>query len=413
MRSFVRLRHVADVNPQTPEFERAPLDAGVTFLPLEAVWADERLDVERTRPRSEVSSGYMRFRSGDILCPKVTPTFQAARSALVVTNQLGVGAATTEVHVVRAKPDVDARYIRYGLLSKPFLEEGASRFQGVAGLQRVPDDFVRDFRLLSVPLVEQRRIADFLDDKLAVLEAVAKAIVQMSDQSAEHAQVSMDILYDGTGSRPPLKGLLQEFPAYGVLVPTFIAEGVPFIRIKDLTAAGTLDRSALPQITVAQSQEYRRTVLRTGDVLLGVVGSTDKMAVVPSALSGANIARAVARLRPRAGVPPAVLVGWAQTSHYGRAVLAVTESDTAQPTLNMSDLRNFRIPLPNRPLPDLAAAVLLIQARCTALQQETSRQRQLIEERKRALITACVTGEFDVSTASARAGDAALAGVRV
>jgi hypothetical protein len=33
----------------------------------------------------------------------------------------------------------------------------------------------------------------------------------------------------------------------------------------------------------------------------------------------------------------------------------------------------------------------------------------LLEERKRALITACVTGEFDVSAASDRAGDAALA----
>jgi hypothetical protein len=33
----------------------------------------------------------------------------------------------------------------------------------------------------------------------------------------------------------------------------------------------------------------------------------------------------------------------------------------------------------------------------------------LLPERKRVLITACVTGDFDVSTASARAGDAALA----
>ena len=35
----------------------------------------------------------------------------------------------------------------------------------------------------------------------------------------------------------------------------------------------------------------------------------------------------------------------------------------------------------------------------------------LLRERERALITACVTGEFDISTASSRAGDAALAGL--
>ncbi len=35
----------------------------------------------------------------------------------------------------------------------------------------------------------------------------------------------------------------------------------------------------------------------------------------------------------------------------------------------------------------------------------------LLAERKRALITACVSGEFDVRTASSRAADAALAGL--
>lgn len=48
------------------------------------------------------------------------------------------------------------------------------------------------------------------------------------------------------------------------------------------------------------------------------------------------------------------------------------------------------------------------------LQQQTGRElarlASLLEERKRALITACVTGEFDVTAASDRAADAALAG---
>lgn len=45
-------------------------------------------------------------------------------------------------------------------------------------------------------------------------------------------------------------------------------------------------------------------------------------------------------------------------------------------------------------------------------QADTVRMQALIDERKRALITACVAGNFDVSTASSRAGDAALTEVR-
>lgn len=112
----------------------------------------------------------------DILCPKVTPTFQAGRAAVVGGLTNGVGAASTEVHIVRARPGVaEARFVRYLLLTKYFLEAGESRFQGVAGLQRVPDIFLRD---LPVPLLatsEQQSIADFLDDQVGRINRIIAA----------------------------------------------------------------------------------------------------------------------------------------------------------------------------------------------------------------------------------------------
>ena len=168
----IRLRHVAAVNPPTHEFDVLPDTAELPFLPLEAVWPGDRLDTTRRQPKSAVSSGYTRFREGDILLPKITPTFQADRTVIVKGLEGGVGAGTTELHVVRAGPDADVRYLRYLLSSKKFLDEGEASMLGVAGQKRVPDDCLRDLRVPVVDLRHQRAIADYLDRETARIDAL-------------------------------------------------------------------------------------------------------------------------------------------------------------------------------------------------------------------------------------------------
>ena len=168
----IRLRHVASINPPTPEFELLPDTAELPFLPLEAVWPGNRLDTTRRQPKAAVSSGYTRFREGDILLPKITPTFQADRTVIAVGLEGGVGAGTTELHIVRAGPDVDVRYLRYLLSSKQFLDEGEASMIGVAGQKRVPDDCLRDLPVPVVDLRRQRAIADYLDRETARIDAL-------------------------------------------------------------------------------------------------------------------------------------------------------------------------------------------------------------------------------------------------
>lgn len=97
------LRHLACVNPATPEFDRLDDDSLVSFIPLEAVWANG-LDTSQERRKRDVSNGYTRFREGDIVVPKITPTFQADRTAIARGLRGGIAAGTTELHVVRVGP---------------------------------------------------------------------------------------------------------------------------------------------------------------------------------------------------------------------------------------------------------------------------------------------------------------------
>lgn len=167
----LRLRHVAQINPPTREFDAAPENDVVTFIPLEAVWRNS-LDVSRTRLKVEVEQGYTRFREGDLLVPKITPTFEADRSTFATGLRGGFGTGTTELHVIRCGPLVEPRYVGYLVSSAGFIQGGEAEMIGVAGQKRVPDSWLRNY---PIPIADrgcQLGVADFLDSGTARIDAL-------------------------------------------------------------------------------------------------------------------------------------------------------------------------------------------------------------------------------------------------
>jgi len=169
-----RLRHVAEVNPSTPEFDALKDEDEVSFVPLERVWPNA-FDPSESRQKGSVSTGYTRFRDGDVVVPKITPTFQADRTLIVHGLKGGVGAGTTELHIVRAGPGIETRYVRYLMSTRSFLHGGEAEMIGVAGQKRVPDSWLRDCQVPVMDVDQQRRIADFLDAETARIDALITA----------------------------------------------------------------------------------------------------------------------------------------------------------------------------------------------------------------------------------------------
>lgn len=67
------------------------------------------------------------------------------------------------------------------------------------------------------------------------------------------------------------------------------------VRVGDLL--NLTPERPLVSISIEQSDEYSRTKITGGEVLLGVVGKMGQAVVAPQWLAGANVARAVAVLR--------------------------------------------------------------------------------------------------------------------
>ena len=144
------LGKLIEINPKKSEIENLMKSDEISFVPMSAV--DEkagRIVDFMKRPYSEVKTGFTYFYEGDVLFAKITPCMENGKAAIArdLINHIGFG--STEFHVLRPKKDVNAEWI-FGLIRLPIFRKFAQqRFAGAVGQQRVPEDFIKSFRVIK------------------------------------------------------------------------------------------------------------------------------------------------------------------------------------------------------------------------------------------------------------------------
>jgi len=146
---------------------------------------------------------------------------------------------------------------------------------------------------------------------------------------------------------------------YGVVKPgKEDPEGVLFIRGGDI-ADGRILTQQLRTISKDVSHQYRRTLLRGGELVMSLVGNPGQVAIVPASLEGSNIARQAALIRLRAEVD-ARFVMYFLNSRVGQEELGAHSRGSVQQVINLRDLKTVRIPTP--PLPQQRAIAFILGA---------------------------------------------------
>lgn len=219
-------------------------DAIASFVPMPLISTrfDGRHDHESTI-WAEIKKGYTHFADGDVAIAKITPCFENSKAAIFSGLHNGVGAGTTELHVVRPIGDFVSRsYLLLYLKSPPFLRVGETKMTGSAGQKRVPTEFFSFNPLPLPPLAEQNRIVAKVDElmvlcdqleqetdaSLGAHQTLVETLLSALTSAADHAQFAsawqriaghFDALFTTEESIAQLKQTILQLAVMGKLVP--------------------------------------------------------------------------------------------------------------------------------------------------------------------------------------------------
>lgn len=347
-RDGIPLRYLAALNPPTPEIGRFGPDEAVTFLPLEAVQPDGRLDVSRRRFIREGVNSYNIVREGDILLPKVTPSFEHNRVVVARGLHNGLAMASTEVHLLRPfSPDL-TDLLHYRLRAADVQAQGRADMIGVAGLKRVPERTLGNVRVAAEILARAGEIVASLDcsidnmsrlrARLSVLEAFAvEAHKSLIEEAISGCSAPAVPIWSVVDERRPVM--------YGIVLPgPHVPGGVPLVKGGDVER-GQLDPATMSRVASEVDARHARSRLRAGDVLVTIRGSFGAVVVATDRLDGANITQDTARISPG----PRVLSTWlafALQAPSVRAQMDARATGAGVKGVNIRDLRRIRIPVP-------------------------------------------------------------------
>lgn len=310
----------------------------------------------------------------------------------------------------------DSRYFRYQL--SVMESQLGSRGQGSTFVE-LSSDGLASSEVVCPPPAMQRAIANFLDAEtaridtliakksrmLAVLEelrlqafeiALSAAGVTLPDsvdpERLRNASLPSDWL------APKLSSVLLQL-TNGYVGPTrdiLRDEGIRYIQGLHIKR-GRIDFDRRPYYVEEEwHSAHQRTALRPGDVLIVQTGDIGQVAVVPEGFGAANChALLIARADP--DLVSGMYLGIYLQSRFGYNSLIRVATGALHPHLEFG-IRDVPVVVPPRSVQgEVVAAVLQRQQATDRAVAGLTRQINLLTERRRALITAAVTGELDIA----------------
>lgn len=408
-----RLRYVADLNPGIrADLLQAP-DVEVSFLPMDAIGEDGTLDLSRNRAVAEVRNGYSYFEEGDIAFAKVTPCFENGKGALMRGLELGAGFGTTEITVLRPKVGTEPRFLNYVLRSEQFRQNGVGAMTGAGGLKRVPDEFTRDFKTPWPTPAEQERIANFLDEQTARIDALIAEKERLQERLSEYRRslVSNSVTQGVPGRHTDLlrhdflgfvpKGWgVGKFRHYvqvrsGQVDPEEQAYANLVLVAPNHIESGT-GRLLSTESATEQSAESGKYWCDAGDVIYSKIRPALRKATVApfDCLCSAD-------MYPLKGLGPLSneYLFWYLLSEPFSDFAVQESMRVAMPKLNRETLADAVIPLPSPT--EQAEIVAYVKRATVAVDNVASHVAEHIDrlrEYRSSLISAAVTGQLDLST---------------
>jgi len=416
-----RLRFALKMNPSKGEIDLEHSDL-VSFVPMDAVGEYGGIRLSEEKELGEIGSGYTYFRDDDVVVAKITPCFENGKGALAkgLSNKTAFG--TTELHVMRAdREQLEPEFLFYLTTSDLFRKFGESEMYGAGGQKRVPESFIKDFRVGFPSIGEQQTIARFLDFKTAQIDALIAKKKSLLDKLAEKRTALIShAVTKGLDSSVPMKdsgvAWLGDIPAHWEAKRTkftvsyigsgktpkggsevYVQEGIMILRSQNVHDKG-LRLDDVAYITDEADSAQAASRVLAGDVLLNITGaSIGRTSIVPTPFPQANVNQHVCILRPVRDLVTPEYLYLLLCSRQAKDQISSLENGTSREGLNFTQVGGLLFAFP--PIQEQVAIVLTLAAKVKAIDRQSGKVLSVIErlvEYRSAVITNAVTGKIDV-----------------
>ena len=276
-----------------------------------------------------------------------------------------------------------------------------------------------NFALPFPSFLEQSRIAAYLDRRCAAIDALIANQQQQIDKLKQYKQaVITEAVTRGLDPNVRMKDSgvewIGEVPenwrvcrklsyqciegiTYGIvkLFEPDDIQGIKVIRCSDVFE-GHIDPSNIRTVTREVSNEYKRTILHGGEVVVNVRGSLGGCAVVPYEMSGFNIAREVAMVRLSDVYVNRFVMYFFLSSAFTRYQQAHL-SGSVYVGLNIELLSSCTLPWPSKS--EQQSIVAYLDTKCAQIDALIALKQQKADklaQYKKSLIYEVVTGKREV-----------------
>jgi type I restriction enzyme S subunit len=343
-----------------------------------------------------------KLKFGDIILEKSGggPKQPVGRVALFVKEDGNYYAFSNFTSAIRVNDpkELDFRFLHKFLFWKYASGVTEAMQNHSTGIRNLNTDAYKDMVVPLPPLPEQQRIVAILDEAFAGLATATSNTQKNLKNARELFDSHLSSAFDrGLGSDWKTRALSEltdkDTPiTYGVVKPG--PEGdVTFVRGGDLSDGEVLV-DQLRTITRAISDQYKRTLLRGGEILISLVGQPGQVGIVPPALAGANIARQVGLIRLRPD-NDSKFVSYFLRSPLGQKSLGAYQGGSVQQVINLADLRLVEVPLPNLHLQkEIANRLDEVSGKVRSLSKSYERKIAVLAELKQSVLQRAFSGEL-------------------
>ncbi len=328
----------------------------------------------------------------------------------LVGGSIGVatisGAVSPAYRVYQPRQAVDPRFLHHAVRSERDRASYRMLGRGETTFDRaVSADEFEALPIAWPDLEEQRRIADFLDDRVARIDCIVAARHQQIALIADLEQTELTrCLTRSTDQLAELRRLgvgVTTGPFGTVFAATdYVTGGIPMINPTHIKN-GLVRPDDQHSVSVETAIRLDRHRLRAGDLVVSRKGDIGRTAMIQPEQDGWVCGSDSIALHTSGSRVQAAMLDLLLKLDSTRDQLLAQSNAATMPSLNEGNLLSLRVPVVcEMEQQSRVKAASTIRLGASQAMADIKRGAGLLDEYKRSLITAAVTGELDVTTAS-------------